>query len=87
MNRNPGSSVNLDGGGSSLVGVVDAEGKELLEKRQDSTRGASTLIAFSEPEAAGSSNFPVVKEPEVAAPDESMWQGFARNWGLLPRGR
>lgn len=47
LNQSPSSSVNLDGGGSSALGVVNSQGDKLLDKREDISRGASTLITFS----------------------------------------
>jgi hypothetical protein len=48
MNKNPGSSLNLDGGNSSALGVVDSQGNKLLDVRKDKDQGVSTLIAFSD---------------------------------------
>jgi insecticidal toxin complex protein TccC len=47
LNQTPGGSVNLDGGGSSALGVVNSEGEKLVDERENKTRGASTLIVYS----------------------------------------
>jgi len=47
LNQNPGGSLNLDGGGSAALGVVNSEGEKLFDKRQNNEQAASTLLSLS----------------------------------------
>ncbi|MFM0069299.1 hypothetical protein [Paraburkholderia aspalathi] len=47
MNGTPGFSVNLDGGASSTMGVIGAEGKTALEVKAGETPKVSTIVTFT----------------------------------------
>jgi insecticidal toxin complex protein TccC len=62
MNRTPGTSLNLDGGGSSALGVVNSKGEKLVDERENKTRGASTIISYSSTPKTPSSDETVTHE-------------------------
>jgi len=58
LNKKPGPSYNLDGGGSSVMGVVSEDGRKLMEVkgRANETPAAVNFIAMEQkPEKGGSS--------------------------------
>lgn len=45
LNANPGNSYNLDGGGSTTMGVFDATGRRIWHESQEATGSAANFIA------------------------------------------
>ena len=47
MNTHPGGGLNLDGGDSTTLGVVERDGTNALQIRQKPTAALSTFVAFT----------------------------------------
>jgi insecticidal toxin complex protein TccC len=65
LNQTPGGSLNLDGGSSTALGVVNSNGEKLFDKRQNDQQSAPTRVSFSSAtETTSDENLPVTGERE-----------------------